>query len=31
MLSASTKSRPANYEDILRLPENVIGEIVEAS
>jgi Uma2 family endonuclease len=29
MPSASTKSRPASYEDILRLPENVIGEIVD--
>jgi len=29
MSSASTKSRPAIYEDILRLPENVIGEIVD--
>jgi hypothetical protein len=29
MPSVSTKSRPASYEDILRLPENVIGEIVD--
>ena len=29
MPSASTKSRPASYGDILRLPENVIGEIVD--
>jgi Uma2 family endonuclease len=29
MSSASTKSRPATYEDILRLPENVVGEIVD--
>jgi hypothetical protein len=25
----STKGRPASYEDILRLPENVVGEIVD--
>lgn len=29
MPSASTKSRPASYEDILRLPENLIGEILD--
>jgi Uma2 family endonuclease len=29
MPSDSTKSRPASYEDILRLPENVIGEIID--
>jgi len=29
MPSASTKSRPATYEDILRLPQNVVGEIVD--
>jgi len=29
MPSASAKSRPATYEDILRLPENVVGEIVD--
>jgi len=29
MPSASPKSRPASYEDILRLPENVVGEIVD--
>jgi Uma2 family endonuclease len=29
MPSASTKSRSASYEDVLRLPENVIGEIVD--
>jgi hypothetical protein len=29
MPSASTKSRPARYEDLLRLPENAVGEIVD--
>jgi Uma2 family endonuclease len=29
MPSASTKSRTASYEDILRLPANVTGEIVD--
>jgi Uma2 family endonuclease len=29
MPSASPKPRPASYEDILRLPENVVGEIVD--
>jgi hypothetical protein len=27
--SASPKSRPASYEDILRLADNLIGEIVD--
>jgi len=27
--SASTKSRPASYEDILRLADNLVGEIVD--
>lgn len=27
----STKSRPASYEDILRLPENMVGEIVDGA
>jgi Uma2 family endonuclease len=29
MALPSAKSRPATYEDILRLPENVVGEIVD--
>ena len=29
MPSGSAKSRPASYEDILNLPENVVGEIVD--
>ncbi len=29
MSSASTKSRPASYEDILRLADNLVGEIVD--
>ena len=29
MALPSAKSRPATYEDILRLPENVVGEIID--
>ena len=29
MAHPSAKSRPATYEDILRLPENVVGEIID--
>ncbi len=29
MPSATAKSRPATYEDILRLPDHVVGEIID--
>jgi len=29
MASTQTQTRPATYEDLCRLPENVIGEIID--